>query len=115
VSTGEATLREAAADFNGRSGKLLRIDVERPTAAVPGNPDSDAEYPARIVYASGLRNPSCFDVDSVMGAMAAADAGTDAYEELNLVKPGATYGFPWVEGPASHEGSVEPALCLVST
>ena len=42
--------------------------------------------------------------------LVAADVGTDIYEEVNVVEPGADYGFPDPEGPTDEPGIVAPSL-----
>jgi glucose/arabinose dehydrogenase len=94
-------------------GKVLRLDVSNPGSGAADNPFFDPDDPTSIrslVYASGLRNPFRVAADPVSGRVAVSDVGTNVYEEVNLLVPGSDYGFPDVEGPASDNGSREPAL-----
>jgi hypothetical protein len=94
-------------------GKILGLDPDRPGEGSSSNPYFDPSDPTAVrslVYASGLRNPFRFAVDPTSGRIAAADVGTDEYEEVNLITAGADYGYPDVEGPTSDNGSVEPSL-----
>ena len=88
-------------------GKILRLN--RDGTAADGNPfiESDNEITQRI-YAYGLRNPFRFTFDAQTGALLAGDVGEASWEELNLVQPGANYGWPDAEGPVPGSGFVDP-------
>lgn len=49
------------------------------------------------IWASGFRNPWKMHFDS-RGRLFVVDVGEQTFEELNLVVPGAHYGWPWWEG-----------------
>jgi glucose/arabinose dehydrogenase len=109
VATGEARLG-LARDLDSATGKLLRVDVDDPSKAPGDNPFAPADGWRALVFAFGLRNPFRIATSSVDGLTAAADVGTDEYEEINIVASGGDYGFPDVEGPGSDDGSIRPAL-----
>ena len=56
---------------------------------------------ARVVWASGLRNPFTFAVQPGTGRSHINDAGQDTWEEIDLGAAGANYGWPASEGPAN--------------
>ncbi len=62
------------------------------------------ENGTRRVYAAGLRNTMGFDWHPVTGALYGADQGSDFRgddlppEEVNHIRDGAHYGWPWVYG-----------------
>lgn len=81
-------------------GSLIRIDVDHgaPYAIPPDNPFADGLEGAPEVYAYGFRNPWrwSFDPD---GFIWLTDVGLSSWEEINIVQPGANYGWPILEGP----------------
>ena len=84
-----------AADVNQRYGKVLRIDVNAPTYAIPpNNPFSGGTGIQREVFAYGFRNPWRMSFDKSNGSLYLADVGEDTWEEIDLVTSGAFYGWP---------------------
>lgn len=84
-------------DLSNLHGSILRIDVngEPGTYAIPAdNPFAAVEGAAPEIYAYGFRNPYdiSFDVGGD-GALFAADAGQDLYEEVSIVTAGGNYGW----------------------
>lgn len=112
VAVGEGTYA-LARDLDVPTGKILRVDIgpegPRPASDNPyaGAKSSDAKP---YVFASGLRNPFRIAVEPETGEVAAADVGTDDWEEVDLVEPGGDYGYPDIEGSGSAGGSLEPAF-----
>ena len=87
-------------------GKILRIDPRpigrRPYRIPPDNPFVHRRGARPEVYDYGLRNPWRFDIDPVTGAMAIADVGKSAQEELDFAPrekaAGRNYGWRVFEG-----------------
>lgn len=84
-------------------GKVLRIDVERPTQdhhySVPGdNPfvGQDGIRPETWCY--GLRNPWRICTDPVTGHIWVGNNGQDLWEQAYLIQRGANYGWSVMEG-----------------
>lgn len=50
------------------------------------------------IYAYGFRNPHRITWDEVSGNMLASDIGERSIEEVNIIQPGANYGWPDREG-----------------
>lgn len=105
-------------------GALLRLDVDR----LPGNPPPNphpgvdpnlyaipadnpfvglTQYPGTTIdpltlrtefYALGFRNPWRMAFDPLSGELLLGDVGGATYEELNRIRPGANYGWPYREG-----------------
>ena len=105
-----------AQNLNSLLGKILRIDVDRPDAALgtrysapADNPFVDA--PGRDeVYAFGFRNPWRFSFDRDTGALWVGDVGQGAREEVNAtVQRGGNYGWRVYEGTACTNS--DPTLC----
>lgn len=101
-----------ALDINQGYGKLLRILPNG--AGVSSNPFYDAANPnswKSRVYASGFRSPFRFSIDPTSGAPILGDVGWSTYEEINLVRPGANYGWPCWEASTQTAGYKDMAAC----
>lgn len=84
--------------------KLLRLDVDNPTAGrnygIPAdNPFAgNSEGFKEEIYAYGLRNMFKFSFDRETGTLWGADVGQNEYEEVNLIENGGNYGWRIREG-----------------
>jgi glucose/arabinose dehydrogenase len=89
-------------DLSNLHGSILRIDVngEPGSYTIPAdNPFATTEGVAPEIYAYGLRNPFDISFDTGGdGALFAADAGQDLYEEVSIVTAGGNYGWNIKEG-----------------
>ncbi|GHI05630.1 hypothetical protein Scel_39510 [Streptomyces cellostaticus] len=99
VATGEATQADLAQDVNSINGKILRIT--KTGAPAPGNPFGNH------IYSYGHRNPQGLAWDS-KGRLWSAEIGQEATDELNLIQPGANYGWPRCEGYCDVKGMTNP-------
>jgi glucose/arabinose dehydrogenase len=92
LTVGDAANPSLAQDRDSLNGKFLRID-----------PDSgDAE-----VYSYGHRNPQGFDWDAD-GRLIASEHGQSGNDEINIIRQGANYGWPEIEGEQRRDGMVTP-------
>jgi glucose/arabinose dehydrogenase len=87
-------------------GKILRVNKD-------GSVPSDNPFVGRAdadprIYSYGHRNPQGLDWNA-RGDLFAMEFGEDAQDELNLIKPGKNYGWPFARG-ANHGPDVEPPL-----
>jgi glucose/arabinose dehydrogenase len=103
----------AAQDTISLRGVMLRLDV-RYLPAGPGGPANKAllappdnplaGYPnanARLIWATGLRNPFRFHIDPITTNIFIGDVGFNLFEEVDLVAGGfPDFGWPYFEGPA---------------
>lgn len=81
-------------------GKILRIDINTPKGyLVPkDNPFVGRKDARPEIWAYGFRNPYRFTFDKVSRQLFAGDVGQDLWEEVDIVKKGANYGWRLFEG-----------------
>ncbi|MBD0386427.1 MAG: PQQ-dependent sugar dehydrogenase, partial [Nostoc sp. C3-bin3] len=86
-------------DVNNLSGKMLRIDAMT-GQGLSSNPfyNGDPNSNSSKVYNLGLRNPFRFTIDKSTNTPVIGDVGFYIYEEVNIGKPGANFGWPFYEG-----------------
>lgn len=120
VSTGDAAdfrfddpnaLR--ALDVNDPRGKVLHLRADG--TGVPGNPFYDAAAPGATrskVYASGFRSPFRLTVDPATGAPVLGDVGYNTWEEVDVIRPGASYGWPCWEADTRTPGYRDMPGCV---
>jgi glucose/arabinose dehydrogenase len=102
VATGDAQDQPAAQDEGSLAGKILRVT---PDGQVPdGNP-----FEASPVWSLGHRNVQGLAFDAE-GRLFAPEFGPDRDDEVNLIEPGANYGWPEVTGAAGVDGFTDPVL-----
>jgi glucose/arabinose dehydrogenase len=102
VATGEAGDRPRAQDPSSLGGKILRIN---PDGSIP----ADNPTPGSPVWSLGHRNVQGLAWDDA-GRMWATEFGANTWDEVNLIRPGANYGWPEVEGKSGEAGFVDPVV-----
>lgn len=104
VSVGEAHEPDRAQDPGDVGGKVLRLTADGGVPADnPFGPDSP-------VWSIGHRNSFGLCVDARTGELWETENGPDRDDEVNLVEPGANYGWPVVTGDAGDERFVDPLV-----
>lgn len=100
ISTGDGGQSVNAQRLNSLSGKILRVT---PTGANP----RDNPFPNSPIWSWGHRNVQGLGW-TADGTMFASEFGQDRYDELNLIRAGANYGWPEVEGIAHDPRFTDP-------
>lgn len=91
-------------DLTTLLGKILRLDVDRldsgkAYSVPPDNPLVGRAGTRPEIFAWGIRNPWGVSVDrGGRRQMFAADVGQSRYEEINIIRSGANYGWNQREG-----------------
>ncbi len=101
VTTGWTKNRERPQDLGSLAGKILRMT---PDGQVP----ADNPFPGSYVYSTGHRNPQGLAWNEA-GDLFVVEHGQSAHDEINLVRPGANYGWPLIDGDRRRAG-METAL-----
>lgn len=112
VNVGDRRREDNSQNLTNELGKIIRLMPLRQTSisgfTIPnGNAYPDQDPISPLIYAVGFRDPwrGAFDT---LGRYWVADAGSTAYEEINVVsKPGQNFGWPFSEGPICRAGSCE--------
>lgn len=100
ITAGDAADPGAAQNSDVLGGKILRV---APDGAVP----ADNPFPGSPVWSLGHRNPQGIGWGDD-GTMFASEFGQDTWDELNIIEPGANYGWPEVEGAGAGERFTDP-------
>ncbi len=81
-------------------GKILRIDVNTASGYIvpKDNPFISKKGVKPEIWAYGFRNPYRFSFDKASGQLFAGDVGQDTWEEVDIIKKGANYGWRLMEG-----------------
>ena len=112
VAIGEALASAFSNDPDTGSGRILRYRAD-------GSIPDDNPIPGSPVYAIGLRNPQALAWHPEGRLLLATEHGPTALphenarfgrDELNLVTPGANYGWPVVAGRAGDARFVDPVV-----
>jgi glucose/arabinose dehydrogenase len=101
AGTGDAGEPDRAQDDADLAGAILRLTPDGEPA--PGNPTDS------LVYATGVRDVQGLAWDA-QEQLWATDLGADDWDELNLIEPGANYGWPRVEGVGNDPAFVDPKV-----
>jgi len=105
ITTGDAGNAELAQDKNSIAGKILRINSD-------GSIPEDNPIFNSSIYSYGHRNPQGLDWDKSGNLLTTEHGPTGwhgvAHDEINVIIPGANYGWPDIIGSETMEGLVTP-------
>lgn len=100
VTTGDAGERANAQDEESLAGKVLRIQAN----GNPAHDNPDVRGRDRRIYTLGHRNPQCItwlpDATPVI-----TEHGPDGRDEMNVLEPGANYGWADVRTAAEYKNA----------
>lgn len=102
VTTGERGMSNRAQDLSDLAGKVIRIrdDGQVP----PDNPFVGQPGIRPEIYTYGNRNPQGLTLDPYSGEIWEAEHGPQGGDEINLLFPGANYGWPVITYGQSYAG-----------
>ena len=106
ITSGEHSSQQTrvlAQDLRTTYGKVLRITLDGEPA--PGNPFAGDEDADPRIFTYGHRNPQGADVHPATGELWTLEHGPRGGDELNLIAPGANYGWPIVSYGEEYSGS----------
>lgn len=105
ITTGDAGDEATAQDTASLAGKILRLNDD-------GSIPEDNTF-SNEIYSYGHRNAQglAWDKDGQLWATEHGRSGVKSgFDELNLIKKGANYGWPVIEGDETRSGMVAPVL-----
>jgi glucose/arabinose dehydrogenase len=101
VGTGESGSGRLSQNKDSLGGKILRLRFD-------GRPAPDNPF-GNEVFSYGHRNVQGLAFDDE-GRLWASEFGQQTWDELNLIKKGADYGWPEVEGSGNVKGMTNPKV-----
>ena len=101
ITVGDAGESKNAQNTDSLSGKILRLMDD---GSIPKDNPDDNE-----VYSYGHRNPQGLAWDD-KGQLWATEHGNLGFDELNLIKKGANYGWPEITGDETRDGMESPIV-----
>jgi len=102
ITTGETGNPDLAQQVTSFAGKILRINSD-------GSVPEDNPFSGSPIYSYGHRNPQGLDWDE-SGNLVATEHGPSGHDEINVIVPGANYGWPDIIGSEKMEGLVTPIM-----
>jgi glucose/arabinose dehydrogenase len=111
-------IRVKAQDLNATTGKIIHITKEG--KPVGNNPFIGKANARPEIYAYGFRNPDGLSINPVTGDLWEVEFGPRGGDEVNLIKAGGNYGWPFVtygieysgekvyDGVQQKQGTIQP-------
>jgi aldose sugar dehydrogenase len=104
ISTGDAGFAELSQNKSSLAGKILRINDD-------GTIPIDNPFPGSAIYAYGFRNVQGLTWHPETRELYASDHGATGNDEINVVRAGSNYGWPYEE--CSNNGKyTAPVICF---
>ncbi len=109
VSVGDGHDGSRSQDPSGIGGRILRLN---PDGSIPADNPLGPDNPT---FALGIRNSFglCFDPET--GDLWETENGPTGDDEINLIEPGANYGWPEQLGPGGEPDYADPVLDFPDT
>jgi aldose sugar dehydrogenase len=101
VTVGNAEEKENSQDLKNPNGKVLRLNSD-------GSIPADNPYPGSPIFAYGFRNMFGLALHPTTQQFYVTENSGDSHDEVNVITPGANYGFPFFEGYGNDSRYVEP-------
>jgi glucose/arabinose dehydrogenase len=101
VTVGNAEVKENSQSLENPNGKVLRLNSD-------GSIPADNPFPGSPIYAYGFRNMFGLAIHPTTSALYVTENSGDSHDEVDLVRPGANYGFPYFEGIGNDPRFVDP-------
>ncbi|MCA1031665.1 PQQ-dependent sugar dehydrogenase [Bacillus timonensis] len=100
VTAGDAGEPGNAQKLESLAGKILRMNVD-------GSIPKENPFPNSYVYSYGHRNPQglAWTEDQILYS---TEHGQIGHDEINLIKPGANYGWPVIQGSEKRKNMETP-------
>ena len=102
VTTGWTENGDLPQDLTSLAGKILRMTRD-------GRVPDDNPFKGSLIYSYGHRNPQGLAWNAA-GELFVAEHGQSGRDEINLVRPGANYGWPLISGDEKRAGMVAPVV-----
>jgi glucose/arabinose dehydrogenase len=104
ISAGDTGIAELSQNKSSLAGKILRINDD-------GTIPIDNPFPGSAIYAYGFRNVQGLTWDPETRELYASDHGATGNDEINVVRAGSNYGWPYDE--CSNDGKyTAPVICF---
>jgi glucose/arabinose dehydrogenase len=101
VTVGNAEDKTNSQNLENPNGKVLRLN---PDGSIP----SDNPFPGSPIFAYGFRNMFGIAFHPTTKQVYVTENSGDSHDEINLVRAGANYGFPYFEGVGNDSRFVDP-------
>src|SRR5712691_7924754 len=107
VTMGDAGNLANAQNPNVLNGKVMRVNSDG--TIPPDNPIMPGAAARTAIYTMGNRNPQGLTFEPGTGRVIEVEHGDDTYDEINILRAGANYGYPVCRGPCGDPRFVDPA------
>lgn len=104
MSVGERGIRDNAQDLSTHAGSILRLTPQG--QAPEDNPFVGQTNAKAEIWSYGHRNPQGLTYDAKTGRLWEVEHGPRGGDEINVIKPGANYGWPNVSYGKEYWGPV---------
>ena len=101
VTVGNAEVKENSQSLENPNGKVLRLNAD-------GTIPADNPFRGSPIYALGFRNMFGLAIHPITKTVYVTENSGDSHDEINRVRPGANYGFPYFEGIGNDAQYVDP-------